>query len=494
MTLNTSAIRDDLVVKTTKGKVRGKRYYLPKLGGKAVDAYLGIPFAKPPIGNLRFKPPIPKDRWRGIYNATKLPKSCYQLPDMFFGDFYGSTMWNANTEVSEDCLYLNVWVPRTRPKLHKSAVLVWIFGGGFYYGSSTLDLYDGKYLAAQTNLIVVSMNYRLGALGFLSLANEEAPGNAGMWDQLMSLSWVQDNINKFGGDPKNVTLFGESAGAAAVSLHLLSPLSRNKFARAILQSGTATMPWATYTRQEAVRRAKELAIDHLNCPMTDDMSLLAGCLRGIGAERIVEKQWISRGIMQFPFLPMTDGVFLIESPEMALRRGNFKKCDILLGSNKNEGNFFIIYEIDSLNRTHTFLDRNTFLESMNQLFFFYPQYPQEINSIGRDAIVFQYSSWLDPDDKYKNIANLDNAVGDSQFVCHVNSFANYYARARQNVYAYYFTERFGSNPWPKWMGVLHADEIMFIFGEPLRKDGYSFEEVQLSKKMMNYWANFAKTG
>ena len=177
------ARRNDLIIKTTKGYVRGIRYHLGN--NRAVDAYLGIPFAKAPIGHLRFRHPEPIDKWTGFYNATQLPNSCYQLPDEAFGNFRGSTMWNPNTRVSEDCLYLNVWVPKLQPKLKKAAVLAWIYGGGFWSGTTTLNVYDGKVLASENNVIVVSIAYRVGALGFLSLGSPDAPGNAGLFDQLM---------------------------------------------------------------------------------------------------------------------------------------------------------------------------------------------------------------------------------------------------------------------------------------------------------------------
>src|SRR6218665_3118964 len=243
----------DPTVSLTTGVVRGFRYTLPHLSSSLQGvAFLGIPFAKPPEGPLRFLYPEPIGPWSGIRNATTLPNSCYQTRDLFFGpDFYGSNMWNPNTPVSEDCLYVNVWVPvekasgKWKSGLGMLPVMVWIFGGGFYSGTSTLDVYDGQILASVNKVIVVSVAYRVGALGFLCLDDPSAPCNVGMFDQLLALDWVQRNIRRFGGDPDNVTLFGESAGAASVSLHLLSRLSRDKFRRCILQSGTGNIPWAT---------------------------------------------------------------------------------------------------------------------------------------------------------------------------------------------------------------------------------------------------------
>ena len=489
---------DDLTINTDKGRVRGVRVFLSNLN-VTVSSFLGIPFAEPPVGSLRFKHPQPKAPWRNVLHAVNLPNSCYQNPDDVFGEFYGSSMWNSPTPVSEDCLYLNVWVPDTHPRLQKAAVLVWIFGGGYYSGTTTLDLYDGKLLAAMNNVIVVSVGYRVGAMGFLTLDHEEAPGNAGLFDQLMALDWVQQNIHRFGGDPHNVTLFGESAGAVSVSMHLLSPLSRNKFQRAILQSGSAAAPWATYRYDEGRRRALRVA-QLFECEFPDNMELTANCLRNIDAQRIVDEQWVSRGVAQFPFVPVIDGVFLIEPPMTSLNQGRFKPCPILLGSNANEGSFFNIYEmLDHVNLNRQLLDHNLYKHSVDNLFFHYPQWSQEQNDDDRtlvlDAIAFQYSDWLHINDTYKNFAALDQATGDAMFVCGVNALAWAYAVRGNHVFYYYFTQRYAHNPWPEFMGVLHGDEILFVFGEPFKTHTvFTDDEKQLSRKMMSFWSNFARSG
>lgn len=185
-----SAISDDMVIDTEHGLVRGVIYYATHVNRK-VHAFLGIPFAKPPLKSLRFRHPQPHGRWQGVYNASKLPNSCYQVPDTVFGkNFAGSNIWNPTTKVSEDCLYLNIWVPQTQPRLRKSAVMVWIHGGGFYTGTPTLNVYDGKMLAGNNSVIVVSIAYRLGVFGFLSLNHRSAPGNAGLFDQVCNILFV----------------------------------------------------------------------------------------------------------------------------------------------------------------------------------------------------------------------------------------------------------------------------------------------------------------
>ncbi|TNN01652.1 hypothetical protein fugu_011034 [Takifugu bimaculatus] len=195
------ATEDELIVTTTSGQVQGK--LLPTLDGE-VRAFLGIPYAKPPVENLRFRPPQPADRWQGVKDATNYGNSCLQLKDTTFPEFTGAETWNPNTPVSEDCLYLNIWTPQMKKDGHQSPlpVMIWIYGGGFTTGTSSLDLYDGRYLTKSEDVIVVSMNYRLSVFGFLSLPNNtNVRGNAALMDQRLAIQWVVDNIAAFGGDP-----------------------------------------------------------------------------------------------------------------------------------------------------------------------------------------------------------------------------------------------------------------------------------------------------
>ena len=352
----------------------------------------------------------------------------------------GSSMWNPPGKVSEDCLYLNVWVPYNRPRTRRSPVMVWIYGGGFYSGTTTLNLYDGKILADHNNIIVVSIGYRVGAFGFLSLDHPNVPGNAGMFDQLMALEWVQQNIRHFGGDPNTVTLFGESAGSVSVSLHLLSPLSHGKFHRAIMQSGSANMPWATLTQAEAKRRSLELATI-LGCQKTDVMPDVADCLRQITPQRLADEQFVARGPLQFPFLPVVDGIFLPDTPKNLLSRGAFKRCPLLTGSNVNEGSYFIIYELDQyMNLTHITMTRHEFQLALDYLFLYFPQYPQKINPFAIDAVRYQYTNWQDQNDIRENVRMLEAALGESQFICPGSQWALAYAEAGEKVYSYYFTQ------------------------------------------------------
>ena len=480
---------DPLVVHTRKGKVRGKT--MTATTGKEVDAWFGIPYAQKPLGPLRFRHPRPAERWSGILNATTLPNSCVQILDTVFGDFAGATMWNPNTPLSEDCLYVNVVAPRPRPT--NAAVMVWIFGGGFYSGSATLDVYDHKTLVSEENVILVSMQYRVASLGFLYFGTSDVPGNAGLFDQMMALQWVRDNIAAFGGNPENVTLFGESAGAVSVSMHLLSPLSRHLFSQAIMQSGSPTAPWAIISREESIVRGIRLA-ESVGCPHDrENLQEVTDCLLLKDPVELVKNEWGTLGICEFPFVPVIDGAFLDETPQRSLATTSFKKANILMGSNTEEGFYFIIYYLTELFRIDGTEDvkvsREQYISAISEL-------NPYVSQIGRHAIIYEYTDWMHPDDPHVNRNALDKIVGDYQFTCNVNEFAGRYADTGNNtVYMYYYKHRSANNPWPRWTGVMHADEISYIFGEPLDPSrGYTEEEVNLSKRMMRYWANFAKSG
>lgn len=606
---------DRPVVATRKGLIRGITQKAST--GKFVDAFLGIPYAQPPIGKYRFRHPQPTNPWTGELDAGHMSNSCYQVNDTFFGaNFLGTSIWNANTPLSEDCLYLNVWTPFgianttvPTPVSHnnpvsqinhqrvykppdqdtklttKRPVLVWIFGGGFYSGTSSLAIYEGGVLASEEDIIVVSMNYRVSALGFLYFGRPDAPGNAGLFDQLMALQWVNDNIDQFGGDPERVTIFGESAGAVSVAFHLLSPLSRNLFNQAILQSGAATCPWGFKDTREIIANGLQLA-SLVNCPSNNsDLNAVVECLLKSDPMSLVSQEvGQTKTVLNFPFVPVVDGSFLLEPPGESLIKSNFKRARILLGSNHDEGNAFLVYlpefsqcpssgsndeivngnnrlqqtehpssdslqlngaeingengnmqtvrelrdssgrsieSLESLTTSRQYSSTRQNAESEAQFSMtnssdskpckpndypsltrdeFFRVLKEDLNPyaehpIGKEAIVFEYSNWNNPQDSVSNYDALDKIVGDYYFTCHVNELAHRYALAGNQVYMYYFKQRSSMSPWPKWMGVLHADEINFVFGEPLNQSlNYTSKEVELSKRMMRYWGNFAKYG
>ncbi|XP_042571859.1 carboxylesterase 1D-like [Cyprinus carpio] len=230
---NTAKAEDGLVLQTKLGALKGE-YVKAKGKDTVVHSYLGVPFAKPPVGPLRFSPPQPAEKWDGVRDASKQPFMCLQQKQLIV-DLAANLSMNVEIpESSEDCLYLNIYTPSKPGANDKLPVMIWIHGGGF--SSCSASLFDGHVLAAYQDVVVVLIQYRLGLLGFFSTGDEHAPGNYGLLDQVAALRWVQENIHSFGGDPGSVTIFGESAGGISVSLHVLSPLSANLFHHAIAES------------------------------------------------------------------------------------------------------------------------------------------------------------------------------------------------------------------------------------------------------------------
>ncbi|KAF5282151.1 hypothetical protein FQR65_LT02848 [Abscondita terminalis] len=461
------ALGNDLVIQTNRGKVRG--IGLKSATEKNVNAWYGIPYAEIPIGELRFKPPLPKKAWNGVLETTVLPNACFQEMDTIFGDFPGETMWKPNTPISEDCLYLNVVAPNPCPQ--NASVMVWIHAGGFYSGSSTLDIYDYKTLAAEGNVIVVSMQYRVSSLGFLYFGNSEAPGNVGLLDQILALQWVRDNIAGFSGNPDEVTIFGVSAGSISVSYHLLSPLSRHLFTRGIMQSGTAASSTITLNQETAIQRGLWLAKE-LKCPHDiKNLTTTIHCLRKINAKKIVHAE--RKTPIRSLFVPVNDGI-VIADPLQKLAQKDFKQTEILLGSNLNEENISLTYK--------------DFVEVIREL-------GKNETELEIQAIFYEYTNWIDPNDSDAIMDALDKRIGDQHFTCPINEVARAYAEADNDVYVYYYQHKSDKHYWPKWAGSTHTDELPFIFGTPLNPEtGYSSDQIDLSRRMIKYWTNFAKTG
>ncbi|CAH1252582.1 BCHE [Branchiostoma lanceolatum] len=460
----------DPIVDLPAGTVRGT---VVDVAGTQVNAYLGIPYAKPPVGELRFKPPVPPDPWEGVYNATAVARDCYQILGV-----------NEEDRRSEDCLCVNVWQSSSQP--HGSAVMVWIHGGGFVGGAATgFGVGEGQFLAATQSVLVVSMNYRLGALGFLALGTDDAPGNMGLLDQKLALQWVQDNIERFGGNPDRVTIFGTSAGAASVHFHLLSPSSSGLYQRAILQSASAFSHWALTPRDVAMTRGRVLA-SALGCKQPEVRDMVA-CLRSSSAEDIVDNQ--PRGFLDFGFTPVVDGNFLPSDPSDLAARDR-SNVDVMAGFTTNEGSMFIGRET-SLGydpSMDSFINKTQYVKTIQALL-------PSLNEFGVDAVAFEYTDWrsLEKPAVYRDAA--ENMVGDYSFKCPVIEASLARARAGGKVYMYQFNHVISNLPPSSWAGVTHSSDVAMVFGLTLDPNrNFTLEEDRLAMKMTRLWTNFVKTG
>nr|XP_033772524.1 cholinesterase-like [Geotrypetes seraphini] len=478
--------QEETLVDTKQGRVRGLK--LPAHSG-SVSAFLGIPYGEPPTGALRFQKAEPRKPWDGVLDATKYGHSCHQLKDTNYPGFVGSEMWNVNTEVSEDCLYLNVWVPSPRPEA--AAVMVWIHGGGFVAGTSSLDIYDGRYMTEAENVILMSFNYRVGPLGFLALPGSQGiQGNAGLHDQRLALQWVHENIGQFGGNPDSVTIFGESAGGASVNLHVLSPMSHPFFTRAIMGSGSANAKWVIRTQD--VARSKALALaDLLACPTTNDIEIIT-CLQSKDPQEITKHQFsipVDDLALLTYFTPIIDRDFLTDTPEKMMELGQFKSSEIMAGVVKNEGSLFTVYLGYGFSPfNESLITRDQYKENVRKLF-------PKAGELALESVIFQYTDWEEEQDPKKNRDALGHLFGDEYFLCPLVSMVQRFAERGLKTFMYRFDHRFSQLAWPEWMGVIHSGEIPFIFGEPLDgKHNYSDAEQELSRKVMNAFANFARTG
>ncbi|KAI8424413.1 hypothetical protein MSG28_002920 [Choristoneura fumiferana] len=277
------------------------------------------------------------------------------------------------------------------------------------------------------------------------LINEEAPGNMGLWDQQLAIRWIKENAKAFGGDPELITLFGESAGGGS--------------------SGTLNAPWSWMTGERAQGIGKAL-VDDCNCNsslLAADPSLVMDCMRGVDAKTISVQQWNSyTGILGFPSAPTVDGVFLPKDPDTMMKEGSFHNTEVLLGSNQDEGTYFLLYDfLDYFEKDGpSFLQREKFLEIVQTIF-------KDFSDIKREAIVFQYTDWEEITDGYLNQKMIADIVGDYFFVCPTNYFAEVLADSGVDVYYYYFTHRTSTSLWGEWMGVMHGDEMEYVFGHPL---------------------------
>jgi para-nitrobenzyl esterase len=434
-------------VRTESGQVSGT--------GADVAAYLGIPYAAPPVGALRWKPPQKAAAWSGVRPCTA------------FGDDppQGPRNEGRGPKYSEDCLTLNVWTPggTGRP------VLVWFYGGGFAVGSASYPMYEGAALARK-GLVVVTLNYRLGIFGFMAhpALSQESPhhvsGNYGFLDQVAALQWVRENIAGFGGDPNNVTIAGESAGAISVAAHLVSPLSKGLVHRAILQSPAILRKLYTL---DAAEKAAVAAVG------TD-----IAALRAMPAEELLPKsQQIGEppGLLTAsqPIRMNYDGWAFPEDERAALLAGHFAKVPMLIGGVEREGPFFAgrMFHVKDLAEYRGFM------------------------AVGLGGFAQEGAKLYPASSDAEAVAAVTDAFADSLFNYGVRGMARLNAKAGQPTYRYLFTRRRGDKATPP----SHVEEVPYVFGT---LDAPFFggnpptdaKDKALSEAMMGAWVRFAASG
>ncbi|XP_046569251.1 LOW QUALITY PROTEIN: cholinesterase 1-like [Haliotis rubra] len=470
-------------VSTLNGPLLGQQL---SVLGKSLDVFYGIPYAKPPVGDLRFKYPQPSESWGPeVRDAQNPTPSCFQPIGAHNTDEKHKQMPD---DYSEDCLHLTVWAPSDNSG--NLAVMVWIHGGGFYFGSTRLPLYEGKYIAAENGVIVVSINYRLGPLGFSYLGPDTIPGNMGLMDQRLALQWVKDNVANFGGDPTRVTIFGESAGGVCVGLHLVSPLSRDLFDRAITQSGTLTCSWTYMAPKTAKGKLKRFA-DLLECPSSSTDTEIYDCLKTADAQTMADLQLVllDEGTT---FPPVVDGYFVDDDPKSLLSTGSIKQTSVLHGFTKDETTLFSAMTLKRSLRNVSTLPEALILSRQE-----YDSFLSFDIVTGKDigeSIRLFYESQIPllKDTDYFDV--VTRATSDRKFKCPHLEFDRLYSPANP-TYVYSFNRRLSVSPNPQWMGAPHWYELDFVFGWVLDKSlGCTEEEMELSRTIMTYWTNFAKSG
>lgn len=446
---------DSAVVQTAVGAVRG-------IGEPGHRVFWGIPYAAPPVGPLRFAAPQPTSGWEGLRDADRPGPRCIQAPG-------GEPEFGRQTD--EDCLTLNVWTPPASQE--PAAVMVWFHGGSFVNGGGAM--FDARWLVERGNIAVVTVNYRLGALGFLAhpgLGPAGAVGNYGLADQQAALRWVRDNIAAFGGDPTRVTIAGESAGAMSVCDHLVAPDSRDLFHRAVIMSGPCGA-------QAALPEAERAGIAYAAAAGCPDVDTAAACLRDLRVDELREPVWSSRIAGARLSGPVTGSATLPVDPLTGAADGDAAAVPVLIGTTRDE--FTLFAALRYLTEGERYGAER--------------YHPLLVEAFGdrADAVAARY-----PVDRYGDVAPAYSAaVTDALFACVADRLAADLAR-HAPVYAYEFADRAAPAPEPLTtlpfeVGASHSLDVRYLFDVGGAPDLTPVQQ-ELSRQMIDYWSAFVRTG
>jgi len=480
------ALSSEPVVQIASGLLRSTEV-------ESTIAFRGIPYARPPIGELRWQPPQPALPWQGVREARQPGSACTQraagLATFFapMAEAYGADYAQTSIESSEDCLYLDVWAPEW-PVKRLLPVMVWLHGGSNIVGSGTASTYDGVSLTKH-GVVLVTLNYRLGVMGFFNHPEltAESPhhssGNYGLLDQLAALEWVQQNIAQFGGDPENVTLFGESAGAIDAARLMSSPLAAGLFKRVISESGPAFEVGQTLAQAEAFGSAvgdaapgneRATPLEKLRAMPAAEVEALVGKAK----ERFATDNTAAT----------VDGWVLPMSPQRAFLTSSIQKVDLLIGLNGREISAFRLFAAAAAKASggaNGFADAGG-LEQLSEAA--RPYFGRWTNS----ALAIYIGKILSS----KN-AGIDRAGTDVYFACPIGAMASLTHAHGQQVFAYRF-DRSIPGKGEAELGAFHSLEVPYVFGS-LRDREWRWlpstaDDAALSKLLQSYWTNFAKTG
>ncbi|KAJ8732333.1 hypothetical protein PYW08_015063 [Mythimna loreyi] len=478
--------KENPVVTVKQGKLRGA--VKKCLDGSPYYSFKGIRYGQPPVGELRFKAPLPVKPWEGIRDAIEHGPVCPQF-DMTIIDF---------VEGNEDCLSLNVYTKSLQPS-SKIPVMVYIHGGAFISGSGNAETYGPEYFF-QHDVIIVTINYRLEVLGFLCLDTPEVPGNAGMKDQVLALRWVKENISTFGGDPDNITIFGESAGAASVTYHMVSPMSQGLFNKAIAQSGVCLSYWSIAHNpvERAFRAGKVLGKD------TKDANELLQYLRSAPA-RDLAKVGIKtrtpdeklRGLPIY-FTPTIEKKFegqeqfLTEDPADLILAGKVSKVPLLIGYNSAEGLVIVsdhVKKLAILNKDPSYLVPRDIATTVSK---------EKLVEFGQRIKQFYFGGKDATKDDAQAITDVQT---DINFMYQTHRFLQFF-QSMAPVFLYNFDYATDLNIVKNVSGLgnvkgaCHADDLFYMFHSAMSRN-YLDNNEELKKivyQITKFWVDFAKTG